>query len=186
MPQVRSRPQVASGSSTPAPVLSSSSTLCAIDIGDAFSSHSPVRLRTVDICAAFLSHSPVYLRTVDICAAFSSHSPVHLCMVDICAAFLSHSPFHLRTVDICAAFSSHSPVHLCPDDICAAFSSHSPVFVRLIFVPPSCHIYLSNFMRCTSCQESSLTRRGWCPLSPPGQCIVWGGEVWHNNAHPSH
>jgi len=167
---------------------------CPVDICATYPSHSPAHHHLVDICATFPSHSPVHHRPVDICATYPSHSPIHLRPVDICATFLSHSPIHHRPVDICAAFPSHSPVHHPMVDICAAFPSHSLVYqidihngfhhVDLrddIYKHPNHNLrfpvprYLMARGTRSCRQESSLTRRGYCPLSPPGQCIVLGG-----------
>ena len=141
---------------------------------------SPVHHHLVDICAALPSHSPVHHCPVDICVAFPSHSPIHHRLADICAASPSHSPIHHRPVDICAAFPSHSSIHQI--DICNGF--HNVYLHDAIFKHPN---HKSNFSvprypmtrGMQACrQESSLTRRGYCPCSPPVQCIHCIYLVW--------
>jgi len=103
---------------------------------------------------------------------------IHSSIFDICAAFLSHSPVHHQPVDICAAFPSHSPVYQIDIhngfhhvDLCDEIYKHPNHKLR--FSVPR-YPMAGGTQGCR--QESSLTRRGYCSLSPPGQCIVWGGR----------
>ena len=158
--------------------------------------HPSIIIQLISVLPSCHIHLFIFVQLISVPPSCHIHLPIIVQLISVLPSRHIHPSIFIRLISVPSSHHIHPSIFTRLISVLPSRHIHPSIIIRLISVPPSCHIHQwiphvdlrddiykhpNHKLRfpvprypmargTQGCrQESSLTRRGYCPLSPPGQ-----------------